>query len=499
MQDMEVKDKNGKPIGKTYADVYQDGVRRGTIDVTLSHEAAQIGEKPSNQYTGRWNKVMYYVSLPFHASEKYMRETTFMATFDLAYNKALTEKTYDGKPRYTPEKAYEAAIQEADALVKKTLFNYNTINKPRYFRGNWRNILLQFKMYPQQLTVLMFRTFQKALGDGMQAELIAYEREIKKVPKEEQAKLIEFKKQELAGIKREARDQFLGMMGMAFLTSGITGLPFWFLFSSIASAFNAAFGDSDEPFDVDNWFKNWCYNNLGNTTGEIFSRGALSTASGINFADRMSTNLPDLWFQDVRKGKDELTQLQNTMVSLLGPSVGALVTYAEALDRFNQGHVERAIETAMPSAIKNVMAGTRYLVEGKALTMKGDTLIEEVPARYALSQMLGFTPDAISKAQKANIEMKNASEEIISRHNDLLNAFFIALDSGDTSMMDRVIAKIVHFSQTNPGKAIMPDDLFDSVKQRYENRALANITGGMGIDKKLIPQLQGWRDYANKE
>ena len=497
MEGMDVKDKNGNSIGKTYADVYQDGVRRGTIDVTLSHEAAQIGEKPSNQYTGRWNKIMYYASLPFHASEKYMRETTFMATFELAYNKALDAKTHDGKQRYTAEQAYQTAIQEADALVKKTLFNYNTTNKPRYFRGNYRNILLQFKMYPQQMTVLMFRTLQKSLGDGMQAELIAYEREMRNSPHKEE--LMKAKIKELESIKREARDQFLGMMGMAFLTSGMTGLPFWFIFSGIASAFHAAFGDSDEPFDAENWFKNWCFKHLGGFTGEILSRGALSTVSGLNFADRMSTNLPDLWFQDVRKGKDDLTTLQNTMMSLLGPSAGALVTYAEALDRFNQGHTERAIETAMPSAIKNVMTGLRYLSEGQALTMKGETLMEEVPARLALAQMLGFTPDKIAQAQKANIEMKNAEQEIIARHNDLLNAFFIALDSGDTYMMDKVIAKIVHFSQTNPGKAITPDALTNSIKTRYKNRALSNITGGMGIDKRMIPQLEGWRNYANEE
>jgi len=139
------------------------------------------------------------------------------------------------------------------------------------------------------------------------------------------------------------------------------------------------------------------------------------------------------------------------------------------------------------------------LSEGKALTMKGDTLMEEVPARLALAQMLGFTPDKIAQAQKANIEMKNAQQEIIARHNDLLNAFFIALDSGDTYMMDKVIAKIVHFSQTNPGKAITPDALTNSIKTRYENRALSNITGGMGIDKRMIPQLEGWRNYANEE
>jgi hypothetical protein len=377
------------------------------------------------------------------------------------------------------------------------MFNYNTINKPRYFRGNYRNILLQFKMYPQHMTALMFRTFYKAMNGGVQAELIAYEREIRSSPQKEE--LMKSKIKELEGVKREARNQFLGMMGMAFLTSGITGLPFWFLFSSLASAFHAIFGDSDEPFDAENWFKNWCNRNLGGFLGDSMSRGLLSQATGINFADRMSLNIPDMWFPDVRKSKDELTYVQNAMVNLLGPSAGALITYAEALDRFSQGHTERAIETAMPSAIKNIMAGTRYLVEGKALTMKGDTLMEEVPDRYALAQMLGFTPEKIAQAQKANIEMKNAEQEIINRHNDLLNAFFIALDSGDDAMMDKVIAKIVKYNTVNPEYGIDSKILMNSVKKRYEDRALANITGGMGINKKLIGKLESWREYGETE
>jgi len=497
MQDMDVKDRNGKSIGKTYADVYQEGVRRGVIDVTLSHEAAQIGEQPSKQYTGRWQKVMYYASLPFHSAEKYNRETTFMATFELAYNKALTEKTHDGKPRYTSEQAFDTAIQEARDLVQQTMFNYNTINKPRYFRGDYRNILLQFKMYPQHMTALMFRTFYKAMNGGVQAELIAYEREVRSSPHKEE--LMKAKIKELEGVKREARDQFLGMMGMAFLTSGITGLPFWFLFSGLASAFHAIFGDSDEPFDAENWFKNWCNRNFGGFLGDSMSRGIMSQTTGVNFADRMSLNIPDMWFPDVRKSKDELTYIQNAMVNLLGPSAGALITYAEAYDRFSQGHTERAIETAMPSAIKNIMAGTRYLSEGKALTMKGDTLMEEVPDRYALAQMLGFTPEKIAQTQKANIEMKNAEQEIINRHNDLLNAFFIALDGGDDAMMDRVIAKIVKYNSVNPEYGINSTVLMNSVEKRYQDRALASITGGMGINKKLIGKLESWREYGETE
>ena len=99
-------DSKALPQGKTLADVYNEGVARGIINVSQSHEAANIGEEPSNEYTGRWNKIMYYVSLPFHAAEKFNREMAYMSTFDMAYRKALDKG-------FTPEKAYDKALQEA--------------------------------------------------------------------------------------------------------------------------------------------------------------------------------------------------------------------------------------------------------------------------------------------------------------------------------------------------------------------------------------------------
>jgi hypothetical protein len=184
-------------------------------------------------------------------------------------------------------------------------------------------------------------------------------------------------------------------------------------------------------------------------------------------------------------------------INLLGPSVGALlVNYPEALKRYNDGHIERAIEGMMPAAIKNAMTGTRYLVEGEALTLKGNTLVDDISAREALSQMLGFSPERVAQKQKATIEAKNINETIKHRKTDLLNAFFIATDSGDEDMLDRVIEKMGKFSQTYPELAINGETLLASLTKRYNDRALANITGGMGIDKKLIPRLEGMLEYG---
>jgi hypothetical protein len=210
----------------------------------------------------------------------------------------------------------------------------------------------------------------------------------------------------------------------------------------------------------------------------------------------MNTNLTDMWFPDVRKSNDEVSYLQNVFINLLGPTAGAGINYAEAIRRFNDGHTERALEIMMPAAIKNAMVGTRYLVEGRAVTLKGNEVDADIPAASALAQMLGFSPEDTAQKQKAAIEMKNVNEKIIGRRTDLLNAFFMSVDAGDSDMLERVLEKIVTFNTTNPMVGIDPNSLFKSVDKRYKDRALANITGGMSVNKNLMPQLQGMLDYS---
>ena len=482
-----IADEDGVLRPATLADVYNEGVARGIIDTTLTHEAAAIGEQPANEYTGRWQKFMYYASLPFHSAEKYNRETAFMASFELAYNRYIEKG-------YTPQKAYDASLQDARDLTQKTMFNYNTINKPRYFRGDLRNIVLQFKMYPQHMSVLMYKTFKDALGIGIKAEMDSFERSYGKDPDFEELK--KAKEIELNEMKLEATKAFTGMMGFTFVTAGISGLPLFFVFQGVANAMHALFEDDDKPFDAENWFKNWTNRQFGDFFGDTVSRGLLSQATGMNFADRMGINLTDMWFPDVKKSQDEVQYIQNMMTNLMGPTAGALLNYVEAYKRYNDGYTQRAIEVMMPAAIKNVMVGTRYMMEGKALTMKGATLDEEITPAEALAQMLGFSPEDTAKKQKSAIEMKSANEEIMSRHNDLLNAFFIAVDGNSPEDMQRVIEKIMKFNAANPAVAIDGGALYDSVQRRYKDRALANITGGMPINKKLMPYLDGMRDYA---
>jgi hypothetical protein len=130
---------------------YEQLVADGVIDITLSHDLVGMTEAPSNLYTGRSKTAMKWLSGAFHGAEKFNREVVSMATFDLAYEKAK-------KAGYTDDAAFKKAISDAKDLTYKSMFDYSTLNKPRYFQNEYAKVILQFKQFSQQMTYLLARS-----------------------------------------------------------------------------------------------------------------------------------------------------------------------------------------------------------------------------------------------------------------------------------------------------------------------------------------------------
>ena len=246
-------DSKALPQGKTLADVYNEGVARGIINVSQSHEAANIGEEPSNEYTGRWNKIMYYVSLPFHAAEKFNREVVAMSAFELAYERNL-------KNKMKPELAFEKAVDTAKELTYKSMFDYSTLNKPRYFQSANMKVIMQFKQFSQQMTYMLARSAY----EGFYKKFDAKEREdigteinsTQRLNGEQEYSGDALQKQidkYIADLRKEGKKRLMGTLGMTFAFAGTTGLPGWWAFSKMMEALHAVFGDDDEedkPFNL---------------------------------------------------------------------------------------------------------------------------------------------------------------------------------------------------------------------------------------------------------
>jgi hypothetical protein len=478
---------------------YDQFISDGLIDITLSHDLVGQAGAPSNLYTGKSQTAMKWLSGAFHGAEKFNREIVAMSSFDLAYEKAKA----DG---YTDAAAFKKAVSVAKDLTYKSMFDYSTLNKPRYFQQPAMKVILQFKQFSQQMTYLLARSaydyIGKSYSEGELKDIRTLIKDDHRLNKPGLAPLTEAEldaavQQYVKDVRTEARDRLAGTLGMTAVFAGASGLPMWWAVSGVMNAMHAAFGDDEEEWDFDNWFKNWTNATFGGFVGDSISRGVVSQVLGADVASRLSLN--DMWYRDARKSADEVTAVQNMMVNLLGPSAGLMINAAEATKQYNDGHIQRALETATPAVIKNALKGIRLGTEGRATTIKGNELVGDVTGYEALLQGLGFSPERVAQRQKSNIEMKNAEQNILNRRQALLDGFFMSVDNGDDDMRERVIDKVAKFNAANPGVAISGKNLTNSVKTRMKLRALAESTGGMSINKKLIGQLQDMADWGNPE
>jgi hypothetical protein len=447
------------------------------LEQSLAHDAAALSENPSLEYTGRWGKIMQIATFPFHKAERFNREITAMAAFELAYEKNGGN--------------FEAAVKEASDLTWKTMFDYATYNKPRYMQGNLAKVLLAFKQYAQHMTYLLMRTAYEATADVSKAEFD----ELASLYGEEAATKYA---QDANELRAQARKTFALMMGMSFVFAGAAGLPIWWMYSGMAKAFNAVFGNDELPFDVDNDFKNMMNDTFGGFVGDSISRGVIPQLTGVSLADRMSTNLPDMWFRDTKKNNDEVEWVNQTILNLLGPTVGLLANGAEAVKRYNDGNTERAFEAIAPAAFKNLLAGSRLANEG-ALTMKGDTLIEDISGPEAFKQMLGFTPERLAQRQAANIEAKSSEQAVMQRRQDLLNFLAMAIEREDEDGEAKVLAKIEDFNDANDWAAIKASTIRSSIKKRAKARAMSDELGGLNVNKNFRDIAEEQTGYAADE
>jgi hypothetical protein len=483
---------------------YDQFVADGLIDITLSHDLVGQAEAPSNLYTGRGQRMMKILSGAFHGAEKFNREVVAMSSFDLAME-------YYAKPQnggYKGDKLVGKAIEVAKELTYRSMFDYSTLNKPRYFQSATAKVVLQFKQFAQQMTYMLARSayegFYKEFDANERTDIGKEINATQRLNNEPEYSGDALQKQidkYITDLRVEGKKRLMGTMGMTFLFAGTTGLPGWWALGKTMEALNAVFGDEDEadkPFDFTNWFKNWAAETFGGYVGDSISRGVVTQTLGVNLADRMGLN--DLWFRDARNSPDEVTAFQAFLVNLMGPSVGLGVNAMQAWGQIKDGHLWRGAETASPAIIKNALKGIRLsdtFGDGKATTIRGNVLVDDLGIGEVASQTIGFAPERVAQRQKANIEMKSAEQDILQKRQSLLNAYFMAFDNQDSDMLERVSDKISRFNRSNPAVGIKGSNLSRSIRDKYRQRMIAQLTGGMNINKKLISDLGGMSEYGN--
>jgi hypothetical protein len=425
---------------------YNRFVADGLIDITAAYDQSGLASAPTEQYSSLPNKSMQVLSYMFHHAERVNREIMSMSAFRSAMDRRANYKN--------KQQAFAESIAEAKDVTARSMFDYSSANKPRYFQHPVAGVILQFKQFPQQMTFFLARNAYNAIFNG-------------KLSIEE---------------KREARARFAGTMGTAAIMSGVTGVWGFSTVAAITEAvFNGLGGDEgEEPFDFELEFVNYLVTNLGVNAGMFLARGA-GNAIGFDLASKLK--LDGMWIPDMRKNLDGEAMLTETIVKALGPTVGLAVNVPRAWKQWNEGHGDKAIETISPAFVKQPMIAYRYAKEGGAKTMAGDYMVKDFTPFELFMQSLGIRSAELAEIQEFNIKKKGQEQGIIKERQQILNLFALSFMSGDAETNKQSFENIMKFNAKHPTKAFDADGLISSIQKRMEKSAQTEY--GLSIDPKL--------------
>ena len=414
-------------------------IRRGLLDKTQAFNLAGIAEGGLAGHNPQWAKAMSIIGMPFHKAEVFNREASAIAAYRLARQDGAT---------------HDAAVDAAARAVNDTHFDYTNQNRARVFQSGTAKTLLMFRQYSLNMTWHLGRMVWQAT------------------------------KNESPEVRKLARRNLAGVLGMSAIFSGTLGLPLMSVTFGVLNAIAASFGNPDEPWDAETEFKQFLDDLFGKGVGEALANGPVNALTGADIASRVS--LSQLWFRDADRELDGEGAYYNLLEQAAGPMGGVLKNTLVGKQLIDQGHTMRGIETMLPKALKDAVKAQRYASEG-VNNLRGDPLVPDVSLRQTLLQLAGFTPDQVAQQYDVNRSLKNYEQAILDRRARLIDAFAMALRTEDDEARQEVLARIQHFNQTNPEIAITTKGLRQSIGRRA--RYSQDAENGIVLNRRLAAKI----------
>jgi len=427
---------NNKKLPQAERDMIQALIDDGTIDVTAAHSLAQAAgndffNMARTKHGHAAMRAMRLVSYPFHIAELANRKVTALAAYRLAIKNGMS---------------HQDAINETREIVLESHFDYTQANRARWMEGNVKRVLLLFKQYSQQMTWLLGRSFYLAA------------------------------KGESPEVKAMAKKRLAMILGGHFLLAGMQGMPVLGGIMAVVQFLFSAFGDDDDPKDLEVSLRNLLTDTVGKTASEAIASGPWRMIPGLGSLDLSSrVSLGDLWLRAPEReaeGRDKWNQYVNLV---LGPVATNASNIFIGAGTMADGQVWRGMEMMLPKFIKDAMKSVRYSQEG-VKNWQEDTLIDNLGAMELFGQALGFTPANISEMYSGANAIKNHERRINDRRQLLINRWVQATRKDDAKTAQEAMENITEFNQKQPLFGITSDTLRRSYQGRI--KAQSQTKGG---------------------
>lgn len=422
---------------KQYAEMLGELKQQGVIDLSWIAELRDISEGTD---TGQWQKTLDASRVMAHLTEVNNRILTALATYELAKQKAIDTKI-------DPATAHLVGIKEAKLAVSQTQFNYSSPNKPRLFQsggplGSAGPVVFQFMQWPQHMYALMIQNFSLMAGPDPVR-------------------------------RKEARKLLAGLFATHLAAGGILGAalqPVKWAFGLLAMVFGDEGEDtlkgaiSGETFDRGT--TKLLADMFGSEIAMVLTKG-LPTIVGGDLSQRMS--LGTVYYLNFR-GNNAESALGSLVLGLGGASVNLVANFGRGVEHFFDGNYRRAIESASPKILRDIVRTTRYWDEG-LVNRAGDTVIESegISAWSLALQSMGVQPVVVSRFYAGQSAIKDKEIFFRERKSDILKDFRAAV--GDPAAVASVLRNVAHFNRNNPAIGITRSALLQSVVGKAEREA----------------------------
>jgi len=371
----------------------QNSTARDALEASQRAPSESGGKRPLGERAAAASGFM------MHHTERMNREITAVAAFDLEMER-LKGKGITG------DAAQKQAIEKAVRVTELTHGAGSAVSGPSIGHNDFGKVLTVFKRFGFTMYYNLFDNIRRAFP----------------VTKDMSPTQVEE--------MQAARRQLAGIYGMAGLFAGVKGLP---LFWVVQMAYDAFQDDDDDNFDT--MMRKYLH--------EMVYKGPVNYLTNLGIADRVGWT--DLIYRENKGGKADASALTSMLTNIAGAPYATADSIYRGSQLIGEGQFERGVEAMLPVALRNVLKGGRYAVEG-VNTLRGDPVMGDINGYNAAMQVLGFAPADLLNQMEMNQYAKQLDDATVGKSKRLLKQYYIADKMGDTDRADAIREKLFALS-----------------------------------------------------
>jgi len=390
--------------------------------------AKRVPSSDRNPFTKTLNSISAASAIMFNAGEKFNRQTTLVASYNLALGEITKNnpKDKDGNPKnVTDAQKAEAADQAMDMT---TQYNGGAVIETgaRISQNSLGRVAFMYKNFGLRMYTTMFQTGKRFLDN-------AYAPSPNETAAEKAQRILE---------RNIAAKQLIGIHASSILLAGAQAAPLYGLYQLLMGAYNLLYEEDEEGKarldDVDTIARQYLT--------EGWYKGPLVQLLGIDFSERIRLN--NLIFQENRFNYNPSLE-ENIFYYFGGPAFSTGKRFERGIGNLREGEVERAIENFMPPAFTNAYRNLlgRYAEEGSILTRRGDPIASDLTKGDLFAGAIGFPPIEYTQEQDFKNTEQRIKKEVNAERAKILRDRNIAINNGDAIGIREATQKAIDFNR----------------------------------------------------